>query len=61
MSPLPCEHVPVKVSDAAWVYGTPGIIYARYRCAICHVSWDDVTERPLDARTWGTQIKRNGE
>jgi hypothetical protein len=51
--PSPCNHYTyVKMNEARWVYGTPGIIPARYRCTVCGMEWDDPTELPDTSRVW---------
>lgn len=51
--PKRCDHLKVnKVRDAQWVYGTPGILPARYQCMDCGISWDDSTEKPPEGQSW---------
>lgn len=52
--PTPCNHMGevVKLNPARWVYGTPGIIHARYRCVECGMEWDDPTETPDTSDVW---------
>jgi len=47
MKPKQCDHPnPRRVQAAQVVFGTPGVLPARYACDECGVSWDDPTERP---------------
>ena len=47
MKPKRCDHPnPRRVQAAQVVFGTPGVLPARYVCDECGVSWDDPTERP---------------
>ena len=47
MKPNPCDHPnPRRVRAAQVVFGTPGVLPARYKCDECGVWWDDPTERP---------------
>jgi len=49
----PCNHYAyTRLSEARWVYGTPGIISARYRCTDCGMEWDDPTELPDTSHVW---------
>ena len=51
------------------VYGTSGILYARYRCSDCRCEWDDPSERPSESKAVyrvkfddrQTVVVRNGE
>jgi hypothetical protein len=51
------------------VYGTQGILYARYRCSDCECEWDDPSERPSGGHVIyrvkfdgkDTTVIRNGE
>jgi len=49
------DCTPIRIRDAQWVFGTPGILYARYRCTQCHAEWDNVTERPKSSQIWGVK------
>ena len=69
MKPPPCSHdTVVRIRPAEPVYGTPGVLYARYRCSDCECEWDDPTESPSEGRAvyrvkWGgknTEVIRNG-
>lgn len=45
--PPVCEtnHANTKrIREAQVVYGTPGVIFARYRCLDCGIEWDDPSE-----------------
>ena len=47
MKPKPCDHPnPRRVQAAQVVFGTPGVLPARYVCDECRAYWDDPTERP---------------
>lgn len=48
-----CDHLhSTKVRDAQWVYGTPGILPAQYRCVDCGIWWDDPSESPPEGQSW---------
>lgn len=43
-----------RMQEAQIVYGTPGFIFARYRCLNCGIEWDDPSEpvSGISVRYW---------
>lgn len=51
--PSPCEHDPIRLSNAMTVFGSPGVIPAEFKCSKCDVRWfvDEPTPWPETSYT----------
>lgn len=55
--PPPCDHDPIRLSNAMTVFGSPGTLPAEFKCARCGVRWFVDEAPPLIETPWAWSTK----